>query len=140
MAFGYKIADNFATLWRDLIIWHAQNVQALSFFILECLNNNLNSFVSDVISTQVQFFDGFTQTQTIFESFNSLKTYFVLFQTKNFKVLFIFQGLTKGDSSFSEYSIIAQSQFCDVLLVQKNFAYGLRSTWTNEVLGQKQLS
>lgn len=65
-------------------------MQALLFLVGECLDDNGNALVADVVSTQVQLLYCFAQTQAVFKCFNALETYFILLHVENFQVLFVF--------------------------------------------------
>lgn len=71
---------------------------------------------------------------------NTLKTYFISFEIENLKILLVFQGLAKCNSSFGEDAIVVEAKFGDVLFVQKHLGDLFGATRTNKVLRKKKLS
>lgn len=66
-------------------------METLSLLSHQSFDHDLNTFVTDVVSTQDELLDSSAEIEALLHCFNTLKTDLVLLDIENFKVFLVSQ-------------------------------------------------
>lgn len=140
VAVNDKVAQRLATSRGDLVAGHAESLQTLLLLVSESFQHNFETFVANVVTSEVQLLDGLREGQAVFQRLDTLQADLVLLQVEYFEVFLVLKALTKSHGALSKDTIAIKSQFSDILLVGEYLANGSGAARSNIVLRQEKLT
>jgi len=106
VALLHKLCDHLSAHRRDFVVSKNQGLQLLFLFVCQCCNNNFDSFVSDVVASDIEDPHGLGVGQRSLQLLHSRETDVVPLQTEHLEVLFVLKSLAKRSSTVGEDAVV----------------------------------
>ena len=103
-----EFADLLAAARSDFVVAQTQIYKTLFLLVHESLQHDVNALVADVVSREIELFDGLRKTETLLHGLDACKTDLILLDAEHLQILLVFELLPQRNCSFSKDAVHAQ--------------------------------
>lgn len=115
VALFHQLDDVLGTSRRNLVVSEDDSLQLLFLFVGQRVNDDLNTFVLNVIASEIQNSHGLGVSQSGLELLDTAEANIVTLKAEHFEELLVLEGLAESSGTIGEHTIVGQPQLLDVL-------------------------